>query len=96
VRVYGVEIPQSAIDAAVVRMREGRPFTATLIESVLRSNGVPNVGRDYYGCVSYRAADRIIQQQRRMGNIKYDGKVWRWVRDEQARTADLIDKEGPE
>jgi hypothetical protein len=77
VYVYGVLITQDAINAAIVRMQE-KPFTATMITTTLKNNGIEQ--RKRFEDVAYRAADRVIQQQRKAGNIAYDGKVWRWIK----------------
>lgn len=83
-KVYNVTIPKSAIDAVVERMREKRikfseGFTCSQVCCWLESAGISNVGRYKYDTPAYRAADRIIQQQRKKGNIAYKNGVWMWI-----------------
>ena len=76
--VYGLVIPQTAIDAAVAYMKENASFTSLDIERILIRYGVPQ--RKGYNFVAYRAVDRIIQQRRRAGDIVYcrDKSIWKW------------------
>jgi hypothetical protein len=76
-KVHGIEIPETAIDAAVMRMRAG-DFTAYAIECLFEAHGVSRSG---YG-TAMRTADRLIQKMRKAGNIEfYDRRrsLWRWV-----------------
>lgn len=74
-KVYGVEITPAQINTAVSRMKDG-PFVAAWIEDELKLYGVPDH-------VAYRAADRIIQRERKAGHIMFNGGVW--VRKEAAK-----------
>ena len=71
--VYGVEIPEDLIVKAIKRMQSSN-FRCVHIESVFYLGGVK-----YKGNVATRAADRLIQQQRKKGLIKYENGCWSWV-----------------
>ena len=61
----------SAIEAACLeRMRAGW-FTAEHIADVAYNYGVP-------WTKDYRIADRLIQRERKAGNIVRRGKGWQW------------------
>lgn len=66
-------------------MHDGDAFVAKTIEQVAIANGVPKMtgDGDFYLCrqltrefVAHRVADRLIQQERKAGNIKFNGKLW--------------------
>lgn len=76
-KVYGVEIPQSAIDATIAQMSKQPFFSAWCVSQWLEQYGVP-ITRRKYELVSYRAADRVIQQQRKAGNIAFNRSEGRW------------------
>lgn len=72
-KVKGITIEQEVIDAAIARMKTDG-FTAKELEAFIgrrieRTGEVPN-----------RAADRLIQQQRKAGNISFGGGYWVWCR----------------
>ena len=71
-RVNGEQIPEAAIQAAVEFMREKKVFSNNQIAGLFGKHKVFE---------SYRAADRLLQQQKKAGNIKYDrpNGVWRWA-----------------
>lgn len=71
--VYGVEIPENLIADAVNRMKSGT-FKVLNIESVFIKGGI-----DSRQGVAMLAADRVIQQQRKKGLIKYEKGCWSWV-----------------
>jgi DNA-binding transcriptional regulator PaaX len=66
-RVNGVEIPQEVIDRCVKRMKNGEPFQAAHIESLSHH---PE---------GYRLTDRLLQRERKAGNIIYRSGMWHWV-----------------
>ena len=68
--VRGIEITQEQIDVAVSRMKSVE-FSFFEIVKLLEKAGVP--GADG---VSDRAADRLIQRERKAGNVRYIGKSW--------------------
>jgi hypothetical protein len=83
-KVNGYELSSSDVDSAIRFMKNSVSFYWHDIEAVLEGKGVPRVMKNgYYSGyrVSMRAADRIIQQQRKQGNIEYDRKdsKWKWV-----------------
>lgn len=67
-KVHGVEVTSAMIDAAIARMKASPYFTAYQIESVLEKAKHPH---------PMRAADRIIQRERRAGNIYRVRLKWR-------------------
>lgn len=68
--VNGVAITAEQIEAGKARMTQG-PFTYFDIQSALCKAGVPEADS-----VAYRAADRLMQIQRKAGLIKFKSKVW--------------------
>lgn len=89
-RVYGYKISQTVIDKIVDKMKNegpvgGKAFTNYDVDRWLKQEGVPTDPKGTYRSVSYRAADRIIQQQRKENNIVYDRKNgwWTWRRQRQ-------------
>jgi hypothetical protein len=68
VKVNDEVISQSVLDTAM-RLVKHTVFTAGQLEKQLLALGVNN---------AYRAADRLLQQQRKLGNIRRIGNVWIW------------------
>ena len=66
-KVRGFDIPAEVDRACLVRMR--KPFRAVDIVAVALHEGA--LGG------SYRFADRLIQRERKAGNIVRDGRGWR-------------------
>ena len=75
-KVYGYEISRKAIDEAIEDMKMFKRFKAKDVERTLIICGVTGDGG-----IAYRAADRIIQQQRKAGNIIYssENRSWQWI-----------------
>lgn len=69
--VNGVEITEKQIEAGKARMMTGGAFTFFDIQCALRNAGVPDENS-----VAYRAADRLVQKQRKAGLVKFEKKVW--------------------
>jgi hypothetical protein len=86
VKVMGIEIPQSVVDATTARMRE-KSFTLLDIKVVARSAAegtsameCPPLQRSEF---FEKIAGRVIQEKRKAGHIRRGrGKFWRWVVDE--------------
>lgn len=76
-KIYGVVITAEQQAAVVSLMAANRVFMAGDVEIWLQRNGVPD--RVDRKPIAYRGADRLIQQQRKAGNITYENKRWRWV-----------------
>lgn len=73
-RVYGIEIKQEDDQAAVEMMRLFEDFEYYDVQLVLCLRG-------YSEKVAYRAADRILQRERKAGNIAQAKRcVWYWVK----------------
>jgi hypothetical protein len=70
-KVYGIEITQAEIDACVARMKLTPYFGSYQIERVLEKAGHRG------GNIAMRAADRIIQRERKAGNIVRCRLKWR-------------------
>lgn len=73
-KVNGKEVSQEIIDACVLQMKE-RKFKAMEIEALCTRMGV-----DWKSGDAMRTADRIIQRERRAGNIEvYQRPYWLWT-----------------
>jgi hypothetical protein len=75
--VNGKEVDQSVIDLCLARMKSGMHFRAFEIEAIAANAGVPS--RDGS---AMRCADRIIQQQRKAGNVAIRTgaqRCWHWI-----------------
>ncbi len=66
-RVYFEEIGEPVIRGAIGQMPYGG-FTAAQLEDELNSRGIKN---------SLRAADRILQREKRKGNLSFSDGKWR-------------------
>lgn len=74
-KIYGIEITPQQIEAAESRMRKGN-FYSYEIDRALQLSGVPDRGPKRSPLsppefVAMRAADRLIQKHRKLGNIRY-------------------------
>ena len=77
--VESYKITDAQIEACIHRMRIAR-FTRGSIEIAAIQAGV----QLRHSCtpVAYRLAGRLIQQQRKKGNIVQEGRgLWRWLSD---------------
>lgn len=73
-KVNGKEIEQSIVDACLARMKK-EPFKAIEIEGICSRMGIETL----YG-TAMRVADRIIQRERKAGNIELSNRpFWAWV-----------------
>ncbi|MGL5001974.1 MAG: hypothetical protein ACRDAM_03460 [Casimicrobium sp.] len=84
-KVYGVEITEEQQAAAISAMKIS-PFSARTVTLVLIKSGVPETTKNprYSYSLDWcanRAADRLIRQQKKAGNIeRVPGKnQWRWI-----------------
>ena len=68
--VDGKPVTEAQEQAAIARMRTGMPFTCAEITDAVRSHGSSS---------AMRVADRLIQRERKAGNIKFDGRQWNWT-----------------
>ena len=84
-KVGKYEFTDELISAAINRMKSN-PFTSGDIESELHRCGVPNyIGASYCRIFPVmRGADRLIQRERKAGNIKYENRQWTWIGDKEA------------
>jgi hypothetical protein len=75
VKVEGHEVSQDAIDACIARMKNGGYFRAFEIEGIVERAGLPK------SISAMRVADRIIQRERKAGNITTCTirPYWKWV-----------------
>lgn len=69
--VNGVEITPEQIEAGKARMMKGGSFTFFDVQCALRDAGVTEANS-----VAYRAADRLVQKQRKAGLVHFKSKVW--------------------
>jgi hypothetical protein len=77
---YGIEITAPQQEACFERMRAGG-FRAKEIETLLVKLGVPETSgysfQPQYPAL--RAADRLIQNMRKAGNLRHSGGIWNWI-----------------
>lgn len=75
--VYGHTISTEIQAALVAKMKAG-PFRASNIEAEAIRLGVPYMA-EHREPVAMRAADRVIQRERKAGNIELRRPVWVWI-----------------
>lgn len=75
--VHGYSINEAIQAALVERMKEGL-FKAEAIEKEACRLGVP-LFSEKREPTAMRTADRIIQRERKRGNIKLERPFWRWI-----------------
>ena len=76
-KVYDYTIKQAMIDRVIDRMKQA-VFQSADIEQVCIDMGIPHHdGHSNY--IAHRAADRLIQRERKAGNIAYVERRWHWV-----------------
>lgn len=75
-KIQGVEIDQTVIDACVRRMKSA-PFRAadisTIVDPFLASKGCA-------GWIGTRVANALIQKYRKLDKISLQYPVWTWVK----------------
>lgn len=72
-KVNGKQVEQAVIDACITRMKQGA-FKAMEIEALCTRMGV-----DWKSGNAMRVADRIIQRERKAGNIELTNRpYWFW------------------
>lgn len=67
--VDGKPVTEEQEQAALARMKMAS-FTCAEIIAEVRSHGSSS---------AVRVADRLIQRERKAGNIKFDGRRWHWT-----------------
>lgn len=73
-KVNGKEVDQAVIDACIERMKT-EPFKAMEIEALCTRMGI-----DWKSGDAMRTADRIVQRERKAGNIELTNRpYWFWV-----------------
>ena len=75
--VNGKQVEQTMIDAVIARMQSGEHFRSFEIEGLCASLGADRRSGD-----AMRIADRIIQRERKAGNInlrKSPQRCWEWI-----------------
>lgn len=77
--VAGKEVSDSAIAAVKEYLQTKQSFNYGHVQKALIEHGV---FLDSYSCA--RAADRLLQQERKAGRLIYKNGSWRPVRPEQA------------
>lgn len=75
--VYGHTISVDIQEALLAKMKTG-PFKASNIEAEAIRLGVPNLS-ERREPVAMRAADRVIQRERKAGNLELRRPLWVWV-----------------
>lgn len=76
--VYGHTISDEVQSILIQKMKEG-PFQASDIEAEAIRLGVPIMAESHQP-IAMRAADRLIQRERKAGNIEFRRPSWVWVR----------------
>jgi len=80
-KVKGIEIPLAVQEAAVAVMKTKHSFTAFNVTSVVAQH----MGVKTSDEIAYRTADRIIQRERKAGNIgpsdsaRSRSSYWKWI-----------------
>lgn len=72
-KINGIEINQVVIEAVIERMK-AEAFKASELEAVAVKLGVPT--REG---TAMRVADRLIQREKKAGNIALSRPYWAWV-----------------
>ena len=77
--VYGIKITKEQIHAGLLAIRG--EFASNDIERALADAGVPRSIKNTYAPyidnqVLHRAADRLLQRERKKGRIAFAGGVW--------------------
>ncbi|WP_413460664.1 hypothetical protein [Herbaspirillum huttiense] len=75
--VHGHAVPAEIQLALIAKMKQG-PFKAAAIQAEACRLGLPEFS-DSRQPVAMRAADRIIQRERKAGNIELRRPFWVWV-----------------
>ncbi|MBB4861579.1 putative flavoprotein YhiN [Pseudomonas nitritireducens] len=79
--IHGITITPEQIAAGLERMKQGE-FTTRDIEKTLINLGVPEKveveGKILPKECANRVADRLLQRERKAGNLVFKNKVWRW------------------
>lgn len=78
--IAGFRISDEALEAARARMKDG-PFRAADIEAAIAAvvgESAARAGVQRHGELPMRAADRLIQAERKAGRITLGGKPRRW------------------
>jgi hypothetical protein len=78
VKVDGVVVPVEALDKARRYMARRSRFTATNVMGVI-VEALHEAGMSGQVDVAYRAADRLLQQERKAGRIVFMSGSWRNV-----------------
>lgn len=77
-RVRGIEITEAMQQAAVLEMRRAK-FTAPNIYAAMVSAEMLDKAEMLPGDVRRVAVSRLIQRERKAGNIEWNGFIWKWV-----------------
>ena len=76
-KVYGHKIKNYQIELVVESLRKESSFRLSKVEGLLIGAGVQS-----YDGTAYRAADRLLQNMRKNGQIEFNGKEWEWVKND--------------
>lgn len=78
-KVHGVVVPVDALEEAKRMMARRSRFTANEVETVIRGKLIDDMDIVTAGDVAFRAADRLLQQERKAGRIVFISGSWRNV-----------------
>ena len=85
-RIHGVEVPAVALDTVRKWMTKQTSFTAADVVQRLRLAGVREICSPPSGAwrepVAIRAADRLLQIEKRRGMIQFHHGVWTVIRND--------------
>ena len=76
ITVYGYDV-STDVQALLIQKMKSAPFLASDIENEAIRLGVPSSNRRE--CIAMRLADRLIQRERKSGNIELRRPAWVWV-----------------
>lgn len=71
--VMGFEVGADVISAILLRMKEGN-FVAGELEEIATRMGVPQTDG-----IAMRVADRLIQREKKAGNVAFSRPTWAWT-----------------
>lgn len=78
-KVHGVVVPVEALEEGRRLMARRSRFTANEVETVIRAKLIDDMDIVTAGDVAFRAADRLLQQERKAGRIVFVSGSWRNV-----------------
>lgn len=80
--VHGYEVTDAQVEACLRRMRLDWFCNYQLVQAAEKAGVPKSVGMSYENrAPAYRLVDRLIQRERKAGNLAKVGRGWRWRAD---------------